>query len=105
MSNTNNRDAAFVFYTPPTTPEGLRDYRSEITRWKNDHARHNTLCRYPIDALIIIDNLLDALDVERLAALDKEREASQATGNMRDQHDALVGRLKQNLWASKGRTA
>lgn len=98
MSNTNNRDAAFVFYTPPTTPEGLRDYRSEITRWKNDHARHNTLCRYPIDALIIIDNLLDALDKER-------KDSTATTGNMRDQHDALVGRLKQNLWASKGRTA
>ena len=82
MSNTNTEP----FYTPPTTPEGLRDYRSEITRWKEDKAQRNTLGRYPIDALIIIDNLLDALDKER-----KDR----PSGNLRDQHDALIRRIKQ----------
>lgn len=84
MSNTNTNTEPF--YTPPTTPEGLRDYRSEITRWKEDKAQRNTLGRYPIDALIIIDNLLDALDKER-----KDR----PSGNLRDQHDALIRRIKQ----------
>ena len=83
MSNTNTNTEPF--YTPPTTPEGLRDYRSEITRWKEDKAQRNTLGRYPIDALIIIDNLLDALDKER-----KDR----PSGNLRDQHDALIRRIK-----------
>lgn len=82
MSNTNTEP----FYTPPTTPEGLRDYRSEITQWKVDKIQRNTLGRYPIDALIIIDNLLDALDKER-----KDR----PTGNLRDQHDALIRHIKQ----------
>ena len=84
MGNTNTNTEPF--YTPPTTPEGLRDYRSEITRWKEDKAQRNTLGRYPIDALIIIDNLLDALDKER-----KDR----PSGNLRDQHDALIRRIKQ----------
>ena len=86
MSNTNTNTNTEPFYTPPTTPEGLRDYRSEITRWKEDKAQRNTLGRYPIDALIIIDNLLDALDKER-----KDR----PSGNLRDQHDALIRRIKQ----------
>lgn len=85
MSNTNTNTEPF--YTPPTTPEGLRDYRSEITRWKEDKAQRNTLGRYPIDALIIIDNLLDALD--------KERKDYMTLGNLRDQHDALIRRIKQ----------
>jgi hypothetical protein len=96
MSNINTNTEPF--YTPPTTPEGLRDYRLEITRWKEDKAQRDTLGRYPIDALIIIDNLLDALDKER-------KDSTVTSGNMRDQHDAIIGRLKQNLWASKGRTA
>lgn len=85
MSNTNTNTEPF--YTPPTTPEGLRDYRSEITWWKEDKAKRNTLGRYPIDALIIIDNLLDALD--------KERKDYMTLGNLRDQHDALIRRIKQ----------
>jgi hypothetical protein len=81
MSNTNNATANhepggdYVFYTPPTTPDGDRDYRAEVTRWKDQHKRRETLYRYPIDALNIIDNLLDALDAAR-----KERDEGRAPG-------------------------
>jgi hypothetical protein len=81
MSNTNNATANhepggdYVFYTPPTTPDGDRDYRAEITGWKDQHKRHETLYRYPIDALNIIDNLLDALDAAR-----KERDEGRSAG-------------------------
>lgn len=104
MSNTNNATANhepggdFVFYTPPTTPEGHRDYRAEITRWKDQHKRHETLYRYPIDALIIIDNLLDALDGARKELAEAKFELSgsdELVGDLEAQVATLMHRLNQ----------
>jgi hypothetical protein len=80
-NNTNNATANhepggdYVFYAPPTTPDGDRDYRAEITRWKAYRVKLGSIDRYPIDALIIIDNLLDALDAAR-----KERDEGRSPG-------------------------
>ena len=98
MSNTNTQNAAFVFYTPPTTPEGHRDHRAEITRWKDEHKRHETMYRYPIDALIIIDNLLDALDGARKELAEAKLELSgsdELVGDLEAQVATLMHRLNK----------
>jgi hypothetical protein len=61
------------FYTPPTTPSGDRDWRTEVQHWmrqRNSGAHHidlNTQC--------VIDNLLDALDDAR-----KQRDDARSPG-------------------------
>lgn len=51
------------FYTPPTLPNGDRDRRKEIEAWKRERNRGNA----PLDlsVIVVIDNLLDALDEAR----------------------------------------
>lgn len=60
------------FYTPPTLPNGDRDRRKEVEHWMNQ--RNRGLHPIDLNTMVVIDNLLDALEEAR-----KERdEARQA---------------------------
>lgn len=82
-----HREERYEFvYEPPRTPQGDVDYRKEVEWWKRERAESDCLTMYPIDSLILIDNLLIAIDgarkerdkerantaMERLARLDEE---------------------------------
>jgi hypothetical protein len=41
------------------------DYRKEVEWWKGDRAKRDILTYYPLDSLILIDNLLAAIDKAR----------------------------------------
>jgi hypothetical protein len=56
-----------TFYMPPTTPSGDRDWRTEVAQWKR--SRNNLGDPVDLNAIVVIDNLLDALD-----AMRKERD-------------------------------
>lgn len=75
------------FYTPPTLPNGDRDRRKEIDAWKRERNRGNA----PLDLsiIVVIDNLLDALDEAR-----KERDDAREE---RDTVENLNGRLADIL--------
>jgi len=61
------------FYTPPTTPAGDRDWRTDVLHWLQKRQRG----AHPIDlsTVIVIDNLLDALDDAR-----KQRDDARSPG-------------------------
>lgn len=65
-----------VFYNPPLTPAGDRDWRTEVTAWKRNRNSGNA----PLDmnTIVVIDNLLDALDAAR-----KERDDARSPGAWR----------------------
>lgn len=65
-----------VFYNPPLTPAGDRDWRKEVDAWKRNRNSGNA----PLDAntIVVIDNLLDALDAAR-----KERDDARSPGAWR----------------------
>ena len=71
MSNSNN--AVDSFYTPPTTPAGDRDWRTDVLHWLQKRQRS----AHPIDlnTVVVIDNLLDALDDAR-----KQRDDARSPG-------------------------
>ena len=72
MSNPNN-NAVDSFYTPPTTPAGDRDWRTDVLHWLQKRQRS----AHPIDlnTVVVIDNLLDALDDAR-----KQRDDARSPG-------------------------
>jgi hypothetical protein len=63
MSNPNNNSDSF--YTPPTTPSGDRDWRREVNDWMRQ--RNNGAQPIDLNTMVVIDNLLDALDESRAA--------------------------------------
>jgi hypothetical protein len=75
MSNPNN-NAVDSFYTPPTTPSGDRDWRTDVLHWLQKRQRS----AHPIDlnTVVVIDNLLDALDDAR-----KQRDDARSPGAWR----------------------
>jgi hypothetical protein len=75
MSNPNN-NAVDSFYTPPTTPAGDRDWRTDVLHWLQKRQRS----AHPIDlnTVVVIDNLLDALDDAR-----KQRDDARSPGAWR----------------------
>lgn len=85
MSNTNNNTnttrtandgpESYVFYTPPTTPEGDRDIRKEVEIWRSKRVANRSIENYPLDALILIDSLVAAIEEERKKRKDAEEQA------------------------------
>ena len=75
MSNPQN-NAVDSFYTPPTTPAGDRDWRTDVLHWLQKRQRS----AHPIDlnTVVVIDNLLDALDDAR-----KQRDDARSPGAWR----------------------
>ncbi len=75
MSNPQN-NAVDSFYTPPTTPSGDRDWRTDVLHWLQKRQRS----AHPIDlnTVVVIDNLLDALDDAR-----KQRDDARSPGAWR----------------------
>ena len=61
MSNPNSNSDSF--YTPPTTPSGDRDWRREVNDWMRQ--RNNGAQPIDLNTMVVIDNLLDALDDAR----------------------------------------
>ena len=61
MRNRNNNSQSF--YTPPTTPSGDRDWRREVNDWMRQ--RNNGAQPIDLNTMVVIDNLLDALDDAR----------------------------------------
>jgi len=75
MSNPNN-NAVDSFYTPPTTPSGDRDWRREVNDWMRQ--RNNGAQPIDLNTMVVIDNLLDALDDAR-----KQRDDARSPGAWR----------------------
>jgi len=82
MSNPQN-NAVDSFYTPPTTPAGDRDWRTDVLHWLQKRQRS----AHPIDlnTVVVIDNLLDALD-------DARKQRDDWTAKTRAQCDLAVKR-------------
>jgi len=70
MSNPNNETV--VFYNPPLTPAGDRDWRKEVRGWMS--LRNTGNAPLDLNTIVVIDNLLDALDAAR-----KERDDARAS--------------------------
>lgn len=64
------------FYTPPTLPNGDRDRRKEIEAWKRE--RNSGSAPLDLTVIVVIDNLLDALDEARKQRDDAKRECADA---------------------------
>jgi hypothetical protein len=83
-------------YEPPRTPKGDVDYRKEVEWWKGDRAKRDILTYYPLDSLILIDNLLAAIDKvreERDEALRQvERLWEDCTRLMNERNEAMKER-------------
>ena len=52
-----------VFYNPPLTPAGDRDWRKEVRGWMR--LRNSGNAPIDLNTIVVIDNLLDALDAAR----------------------------------------
>ena len=103
MSNTNNNTnttrtandgpESYVFYTPPTTPEGDRDIRGEVETWRRKRIANRSIENYPLDALILIDSLVAAIDEERAKRKDAEEQAERweddALRLMKERNEAM----------------
>ena len=67
MSNTNtntNTQPTYEFiYNPPLTPAGDRDWRKEVRGWMR--LRNSGRAPLDLNTIVVIDNLLDALDAAR----------------------------------------
>jgi len=77
------------FYTPPTLPNGDRDRRKEIEAWKRERNRGTA----PLDltVIVVIDNLLDALDEAR-----KERDDAREQLVLRGRFDRAA-RMREEI--------
>lgn len=75
-NNTNTQPRYEFIYNPPLTPAGDRDWRKELDVWKRNRNSGNA----PLDitTIVVIDNLLDALDAAR-----KERDDARSPGAWR----------------------
>jgi hypothetical protein len=76
------------FYTPPTLPNGDRDRRKEIEAWKRERNRGTA----PLDltVIVVIDNLLDALDEARKERDDAREERDTMEKLNKQIHEELV---------------
>jgi hypothetical protein len=96
-------------YEPPRTPQGDVDYRKEVEWWKGDRAKRDILTYYPLDSLILIDNLLAAIDKareERDEALRQvERLWEDCTRLMNERNEAMKERDKARSEAAMERLA
>jgi hypothetical protein len=96
-------------YEPPRTPKGDVDYRKEVEWWKGDRAKRDILTYYPLDSLILIDNLLAAIDKareERDEALRQvERLWEDCTRLMNERNEAMKERDKARSEAAMERLA
>ena len=52
-----------VFYNPPLTAAGDRDWRKEVRGWMR--LRNTGNAPLDLNTIVVIDNLLDALDAAR----------------------------------------
>ena len=75
------------FYTPPTTPSGDRDWRREVNDWMRQ--RNNGAHPIDLNTMVVIDNLLDALDGARKELAEAKFELSGS--------DELVGDLEAQV--------
>lgn len=73
MSNPNNETV--VFYNPPLTPAGDRDWRTEVRAWVRERNKGHWTSQVDQGTMVVIDNLLDALDAAR-----KERDDARSPG-------------------------
>jgi hypothetical protein len=71
----NDGPESYVFYTPPTTPEGDRDIRKEVEIWRSKRVANRSIENYPLDALILIDSLVASIEEERKKRKDAEEQA------------------------------
>jgi len=71
----NDGPESYVFYTPPTTPEGDRDIRKEVEIWRRKRVANRSIENYPLDALILIDSLVASIEEERKKRKDAEEQA------------------------------
>lgn len=72
-TNTNTEPTYYEFiYEPPLTPAGDRDWRKEVDAWK----RGRNTGAHPLDmnTIVVIDNLLDALDAARAERNNNRKE-------------------------------
>jgi hypothetical protein len=71
----NDGPESYMFYTPPTTPEGDRDIRKEVEIWRSKRVANRSIENYPLDALILIDSLVASIEEERKKRKDAEEQA------------------------------
>ena len=67
-----------VFYNPPRTANGDRDWRAEVTAWVQERNKGHWASQIDQGTMVVIDNLLDALDAAR-----KERDDARSPGAWR----------------------
>jgi hypothetical protein len=96
-------------YEPPRTPKGDVDYRKEVEWWKGDRAKRDILTYYPLDSLILIDNLLAAIDKVREERDDALRQVERlwedCTRLMNERNEAMKERDKARSEAAMERLA
>jgi hypothetical protein len=85
MSNPNSNSESF--YTPPTTPSGDRDWRREVNDWMRQ--RNNGAQPIDLNTMVVIDNLLDALD-------DARKQRDETRGRLRAARNAGAWRYISN---------
>lgn len=92
----NDGPESYIFYTPPTTPDGDRDIRKEVEIWRSKRVANRSIENYPLDALILIDSLVAAIDEERVKRKDAEEQAERweddALRLMQERNDAMKER-------------
>lgn len=79
-----------VFYNPPLTPAGDRDWRKEVRGWMR--LRNSGNAPLDLNTIVVIDNLLDALDAARKEIRNAEAVAAEAIAIV----DALTQNRKEN---------
>jgi hypothetical protein len=96
-------------YEPPRTPKGDVDYRKEVEWWKGDRAKRDILTYYPLDSLILIDNLLAAIDKVREERDDALRQVERlwedCTRLMNERNEPMKERDKARSEAAMERLA
>ena len=79
-----------VFYNPPLTAAGDRDWRKEVHGWMR--LRNSGNAPLDLNTIVVIDNLLDALDAARKEIRNAEAVAAEAIAIV----DALTQNRKEN---------
>jgi hypothetical protein len=79
-----------VFYNPPLTRTGDRDWRKEVRGWMR--LRNSGNAPLDLNTIVVIDNLLDALDAARKEIRNAEAVAAEAIAIV----DALTQNRKEN---------
>jgi len=82
-----------VFYNPPLTRTGDRDWRKEVRGWMR--LRNTGNAPLDLNTIVVIDNLLDALDAARKER-NKVRKELQNAEAVAAEAIAIVDALTQN---------